>query len=454
MVQRVHFRIKQDGQPIKQLANALQEHMGHYGYELIETPIIENADLFLTKAGDKVAEKLFTFERHGQILALRPEFTAAAAHLYTLQQEKQVVRWQFSGAVFEDDPTTHNHEYQRYSVGAELIGMANQIADAEIISMAVHGLLSLDIRDWRLVIGHVGLTQRLLAKFELEPRTEHFLLSQRHLLKGGSKGKMNVLAHLARYIPSQTQGNVSQVSPLELLVNTSRSDTLGGRTHIDITQRIAKKRQQASQQGQINDALYFLQEWMNIENPVDEAMPKIAEFVADDAIASTLYAEWQSLIALLSASQIPMEQIYIQPDLARTWDYYTGVVFEIRADDGVQLAGGGRYNELTRLIGGDAETPAVGFAYYADRVLERLSPSQPSTSPTVYLLPENHPATASRWAYELRKRGIRVIIIENAESVTRSVLFLWATDGEQVRLGKRDYTLDEIDLLVKTLHGR
>lgn len=454
MVQRVHFRIKQDGQPIKQLANALGEHMGHYGYELIETPIIENADLFLTKAGDKVAEKLFTFERHGQILALRPEFTAAAAHLYTLQQEKQVARWQFSGAVFEDDPANHNHEYQHYSVGAELIGMSNIIADAEIISMAVHGLLGLDIQDWTLVIGHVGLTQRLLAKFELDPRTQHFLLSQRHLLRGGSKGKMNVLSHLARYIPNQSSASEISQSPLELLVNTTRSDTLGGRTHTDITQRIAKKRQQANQQGQINDALYFLQAWMNIESQYDEAMKAIEEFIGDDAISRQMFEEWRDLIKLLEASQVPMEHVKIQPDLARTWDYYTGVVFEIRTEDGVQLAGGGRYNELTRLIGGDSETSAVGFAYYADRVLERLTPTQMTTSPTVYLMPQDYPATASRWAYELRKRGVRVILLENTEEVTRSVVFLWTAENGNIRLGKRDYTLDEIDLLVKTLHGR
>jgi len=452
VVQRVHFRIKQDGQPIKQLANALQEHMGHYGYELIETPIIENADLFLTKAGDKVAEKLFTFERHGQILALRPEFTAAAAHLYTLQATGQVARWQFSGAVFEDDPNLHAHEYQRYSVGAELIGMTNIIADAEIISMAVHGLLLQEVSDWTLFIGHVGLTQRLLAKFELDPRTQHFLLSQRHLLRGGSKGKMNVLAHLARYIPNNV-GTPNHAS-LELLVNSARSDTLGGRSHIDITQRIAKKRQQATQQSQINDALYFLQAWMNIESSSDEAMKVIAEFVGDDEASHQLFAEWQLLITLLEASQVPMDKIRIQPDLARTWDYYTGAVFEIRADDGVQLAGGGRYNELTRLIGGETEIPAVGFAYYADRVLERLTPSQATTAPTVYLLPENYPATATHWAYELRKRGVRVILVEDTEAVTRSVVFLWASENDAIRLGKRDYSLDEIDLLVKTLHGR
>ncbi|MDX2075095.1 MAG: ATP phosphoribosyltransferase regulatory subunit [bacterium] len=451
-MQRVHFRIKQDGQPIKQLANALQEHMGHYGYELIETPIIENADLFLTKAGDKVAEKLFTFERHGQILALRPEFTAAAAHLYTLQEAGQVARWQFSGAVFEDDPNMHSHEYQRYSVGAELIGMTNIIADAEIISMAVHGLLSQEVKDWTLFIGHVGLTQRLLARFELDPRTQHFLLSQRHLLRGGSKGKMNVLAHLARYIPNTVSG--ANDSQLELMVNATRSDTLGGRSHLDISQRIAKKRQQATQQSQINDALYFLQSWMNIESAPDQAMSAIAEFVGDDEESRRLFAEWQTLMALLEASQVPMDKVKIQPDLARTWDYYTGAVFEIRADDGAQLAGGGRYNELTRLIGGDTEIPAVGFAYYADRVLERLTPSQTSTLPTVYLLPDDYPATATRWAYELRKREVRVILVEDAEAVTRSVVFLWAVENDSIRLGKRDYTLDEIDLLVKTLHGR
>ena len=80
--------------------------MRAYGYERIETPIIQPAELFLTKAGDQIINRLFTFERMGRQLALRPEFTALAAHTYVTRYPEAphpVVRWQFSGSIFEED---------------------------------------------------------------------------------------------------------------------------------------------------------------------------------------------------------------------------------------------------------------------------------------------------------------------------------------------------------------
>ena len=58
--------------------------------------------------------------------------------------------------------------------------------------------------------------------------------------------------------------------------------------------------------------------------------------------------EWRSVIALLDAYGIPASRIQIQPALARNWDYYTGIVFELWSEDGHHLGGGGRYDELTR----------------------------------------------------------------------------------------------------------
>lgn len=56
--------------------------------------------------------------------------------------------------------------------------------------------------------------------------------------------------------------------------------------------------------------------------------------------------------------------------IARGLDYYTDFVFEIYVD-GVQVAGGGRYDELVELLGGEP-TPAVGVGFGVDRVARAL----------------------------------------------------------------------------------
>ena len=56
--------------------NQVHQHMSRYGYQHAQVPAIAPADLFLAKAGDQIIMNLFTFDRFGQQLALRPEFTA------------------------------------------------------------------------------------------------------------------------------------------------------------------------------------------------------------------------------------------------------------------------------------------------------------------------------------------------------------------------------------------
>ena len=113
--------------------------MARYGYEKIETPIIQPAELFLTKAGDQIIHRLFTFERLGQAAGAPPGIHGAGrAILYVTQfpdDQQPVVRWQFGGAIFEDASSDN----QRFSIGAELIGLGGAAADAEIIALAANG---------------------------------------------------------------------------------------------------------------------------------------------------------------------------------------------------------------------------------------------------------------------------------------------------------------------------
>lgn len=428
------FHVEPNGGHIRRIAGDLQAHMTRYGYRLIETSIIENADLFLIKAGDQVIERLFTFERRGHVLALRPEFTAAAAYRYAQRAESGVdrshtvrshtVRWQFSGPVFEDNPHDPIPAYQRYSAGAELIGLAGPAADAEIISMAAAGLIGLGI-DARLMLGHVGLTRHLLARYALDARTQRFILERRALLTGSAGGRADLLQQLDRYFPGDDSAQPADAADMTeadtqhmldvLLDTTRRGETMGGRARPDIARRLLRKRQQAAQRGRIQAALDFLDAWMQINSGPDTAFDQIAPFVAGDAVAYDLLDDWRRAVDLLAAYDIPAQSVTLKPDLARTWDYYTGPVFELRTVDGLQLGGGGRYDELTRLIGGARNVPAVGFAYYIDRVQQALSVDAETESVSIAITGPDD-TQAARWAQALRGHGLAVALSDEANA--------------------------------------
>jgi histidyl-tRNA synthetase len=106
--------------------------------------------------------------------------------------------------------------------------------------------------------------------------------------------------------------------------------------------------------------------------------------------------------------------VHVNLSLARGLRYYNGLVFEVYDDADNQIAGGGRYDDLVRALGGRAPTPACGFSYGLERVvaaLERaegaLLESCPADVLIVPIASEDY-AVAARLATELRQRGVPV----------------------------------------------
>jgi histidyl-tRNA synthetase len=437
-------------QAISYLASRLEQLMLGFGYEKVETPIIQPAELFLTKAGDQIMHRLFTFERLGRQLALRPEFTALAAHTYVTQHpdDQPVVRWQFNGPIFEET----SGDSQRFSIGAELIGMSGAPAEAEIIALAANGAAEQGLKKWRLVIGHVQLMRILLERFHLDTRTQRFILN--HLPALPQSGKAHILDQLDRLllgrsvqetVATETHSELSTQQMLDVLLDaTQHGTTMGGRTRQDVARRLLQKHQRASERGQVVAALDFLEAWSTIKASPEAAFRQIEAMVApDDTESRRILTQWRSVITLLDDYGISESNIEIQPSLARSWDYYTGIVFELWSEDGLHLGGGGRYDELTRLIGGTRAIPAVGFAYYVDQLIEALPNIQPAPRSivTITATRDSYP-TAIRWAQLLRERGYIVTLFETG-TVSQQPLFIADENGNlrrYLRLGTREYT--------------
>lgn len=461
---------------ILQLNQRLSSHMQQYGYVPVDLPIIEAADLFLIKAGDQIVNRLFTFEYHGRQLALRPEFTAAAAYHYMVENgdQKPVARWQFGGYVFEDNPNNFSQNNQRYSIGAELIGMGSWIADAEIISMAAQGLIQEKIYGWQLTIGHIGLLRRALVQFNLDNRIEHFLLSHLPSLKQADLGKPFVLEQLDKMLSSNVdtnhlksewredkeynllaESNTQQILNI-LLDTTHRGTTMGGRTRHDIARRLLQKRRRSTERPQVITAIDFLMEWGQISAAPQEAFQAISDLVLpEDTLSQVLLTEWKQVIETLDAYGIPTDYIKIQPDLARFWDYYTGVVFELRTTDDIHLGGGGRYDELSKLLGSKNNVPAVGFAYYVDEFMS-LFPESPAMGPKniVICVDTSTASVGIQWAKQLRQQNfiVQILLELNLPEFVKTLLY--ANEDGTLRLADKVYAIEKINLLTDELNRR
>ncbi|MDD3159839.1 MAG: histidine--tRNA ligase [Candidatus ainarchaeum sp.] len=55
--------------------------------------------------------------------------------------------------------------------------------------------------------------------------------------------------------------------------------------------------------------------------------------------------------------------------LARGFEYYTGIVFEVKMDNGPSVGGGGRFDKLIEKYGGQ-KTPAVGISFGVSRLFD------------------------------------------------------------------------------------
>jgi histidyl-tRNA synthetase len=122
-----------------------------YAFERVEVPVFEATEVFARSIGettDIVSKEMYTFpDRGGDLLTLRPEFTAGICRAYLSEgwQQRAPLKLATDGAVFRYERPQKGRFRQFHQLDAEIIGSDSPQADVELLVLADQLLRELGI---------------------------------------------------------------------------------------------------------------------------------------------------------------------------------------------------------------------------------------------------------------------------------------------------------------------
>ena len=124
-----------------------------YAFQRVETPVFEATEVFARSIGetsDIVSKEMYTFpDRGGDLLTLRPEFTAGICRAYLSEgwQQHAPMKLATHGPVFRYERPQKGRFRQFHQLDAEIIGTDSPEADVELLVLADQLLRELGISD-------------------------------------------------------------------------------------------------------------------------------------------------------------------------------------------------------------------------------------------------------------------------------------------------------------------
>lgn len=304
-----------------------QEVAVYYGFKPIETPLVEDENIFISAIGecsDIVDKELYTLKtRGGDHLALRPEHTSGIMRSYiekNMSALPQPVMFYSYGPVFRHTNSEKDSYRQFYQFDMDILGGEKSILDALAVKTAITILEESGAKNLSVEINSIG---------DKECRNSYI-----RELSSFYKKNINSL-------PAVDKDKL-KVNPLMIL------DSKEPKT-IELNQSAP-------------DSLSHL--------------------------CPNCKKHFKEVLEYLEESDIPYN---INKCLVHGFSYYSRTVFEIREDSNNSeeykvVASGGRYDYLSKLIGSKKDIPAVGISLYADRIVE--SPWFAKLSPRIIKKPK------------------------------------------------------------------
>jgi len=149
----------------RQLEETTHRVFARYGFRELRTPLFESTELFARSVGastDIVRKEMYTFMAGDESVTLRPENTAPVVRAFVEHALHRTIasgfpeRLYYLGPMFRYERPQKGRQRQFHQIGAEVLGAAEPLADAETIEMVWAFLDALGIEDRELRVNTVG----------------------------------------------------------------------------------------------------------------------------------------------------------------------------------------------------------------------------------------------------------------------------------------------------------
>ena len=348
-----------------------------YGFEEYDGPPLESLELYAEKSGDEIAEQLYAFTDKGdRQVALRPEMTPSLARMLGDRSRGmgKPIRWFSTPQLFRYERQQRGRLREHFQWNVDIVGEEGVAADAEVLAVAIDGLreLGLGADAFRARVSDRRIVSAIL----------------------GAEG----------------------VAPERLAVALAVVDKVERQPREKSAEGLVRR---AGMTASAAGAVLDLFDQGGLDAPRDRYGDR-------DEFAAELH-RLETYVAALEAMGLG-DFVEIDLRIVRGLAYYTGIVFELfdRKHDLRAICGGGRYDRLLELVGGEP-LPAVGFGM-GDVVLGELLAEEgvrPEYSKSldyfIVTVSGDQRAEALRIAHVLRDRGKSVAYALKDQGVTKQL---------------------------------
>ena len=307
------------------MKETIQKSYEKYGFLPLDTPIIEDANVLLAKAGGETEKQIYRFEKGENDLALRFDLTVPLAKYVTQYYDKisfPFKRYQI-GKVYRGEKPQRGRYREFYQCDVDIIGdgKLSIINDAEIPSIIYNTFKNLGFDDFTICINNRKILNGLFFSLELESESAKILRIIDKIDKIGAEEVKN-----------------------ELLKNVDKE--------------------------KVETIIKFIY----IDGSNDDKIKKLEDMNINNEIFQQGLEELKQVIKFIKIFGVPENSFKIDLTIARGLDYYTGTVYETFLNQYRNLGSvcsGGRYDNLAEYYT-DRKMPGVGISIGLSRLFFQL----------------------------------------------------------------------------------
>lgn len=387
-----------------------------FGYEPLDSPVMELWETLSAKGGEDVEAETFKFEdKGGRAVGLRFDLTVPLARIVATNPHlpKPFKRYAIGKAWRYDRPQAGRYrEFMQADV--DIVGSESPAADAEVVLVALE------------------FSRRVLKK-------DYFVrVNNRKVLKG--------LTEIAGV-------------PDELAHECFRS--------IDKLDKIGKKGvlEELSSRGISKTSSDILLDALELRGKGEVILDKFADLLRESEIGIEGVEELRYMAQIFEQAEVT-QFVEFDMSLARGLDYYTGPVFEgeyVGTKDLGSIFAGGRYDQLIERFGGQP-TPATGIALgigrLVDVVINMGETDSLGSQIQVFIAPLKRPMVpyaaglANEFAksditveFDLMERSLKKLLALSDTRGARFIIIVGPKDMDSGNVSVRDMRTKETELV-------